>query len=59
MTEHNINRRGATGESDEQDADTERDDNADEQRSEAEIKRELRKSTVGRAILDYARQRGR
>lgn len=55
MTEHNINRSGSANGSDEQDAATERDE--DEQRSEAEIKRELRKSTVGLAILDYARRR--
>jgi hypothetical protein len=55
MTEHSINRSGSTSGSDEQDAAD--DPEEGEERSEAEIKRELRKSTVGRAILDYARRR--
>jgi hypothetical protein len=58
MTKHSINRNGATANStDDQpadDEDTESDD--EEQRSEAEIKRELRKSVVGRAILDRHRE---
>lgn len=59
MTEHSINRNGATANS--TDEHTDEDENADdeEQRSEAEIKRELRKSVVGRAILSYDRRRRR
>lgn len=55
--EHSINR--AETNSAAEDTDDSDDDEEDEQRSEAEIKRELRESVVGRAILDIARQRGR
>jgi hypothetical protein len=62
MTEHSINRSGRTENStDDPDSETEagNDTKTDEQRSEAEIKRELRKSRIGRAIIDYdRRQRG-
>jgi hypothetical protein len=63
MTEHSINRSGRTENStDDPDTETEADNDSqtDEQRSEAEIKRELRKSRIGQAIIDYdRRQRGR
>lgn len=55
MTEHSINRSGSASDTDEQDA-VDGQDDADSDRSEAEIKRDLRKSTVGQAILDYDRQ---
>jgi hypothetical protein len=58
MTEHSINRSGATTNStDEHPDDQDTDD--EEQRSEADIKRELRKSVVGRAILSYDRRQRR
>jgi len=56
MTEHSINRNGATANSTDEHTDDENTDD-EEQRSEAEIKRELRKSVVGRAILSYDRRR--
>ena len=58
MTEHSINRSGATANSTDEhtDDDDAEDTDAEEQRSEAEIKRELRKSVVGRAILSYDRR---
>jgi hypothetical protein len=60
MTEHSINRSGATANStDEHTDDDDEDTDDEEQRSEAEIKRELRKSVVGRAILSYDRRRRR
>jgi hypothetical protein len=62
MTEHSINRSGtAENSTDDPDSETSDDDlEDDEQRSEAEIKRDLRKSRIGRAIIDYDdRQRGR
>jgi len=55
--EHTINRTDRTRSADNDDGG----DEEDEQRSEAEIKRELRKSVVGRAILEQNRdlkQRG-
>lgn len=56
--EHSINKSGPQANSD--DAESEDEDvDEREERSEAEIKRELRKSTVGRAIIDYARRRQR
>jgi hypothetical protein len=59
MAKHSINRSGATENS--QDEHTEgdvddSDDTTDEQRSEAEIKRELRGSVVGQAILRRNRE---
>jgi hypothetical protein len=61
MTEHSINRSGATANSqDEQpdvdESETDSEDTADEDRSEAEIKRELRESVVGQAILQRNRE---
>jgi hypothetical protein len=55
--EHTINRSGTTPNSDDDTDDADSDDERDEHRSEAEIKRELRKSEVGRAILGYNRAR--
>jgi hypothetical protein len=58
MTEHSINRSGSTDEEPRGDSDTADDEDTDDEdtRSEAEIKRELRKSVVGRAILSYDRR---
>jgi hypothetical protein len=59
MTEHSINRSGATANSQDEQPDVDdpdSEDTADEDRSEAEIKRELRESVVGRAILQRNRE---
>lgn len=58
MTEHSINRSGSRRTDSEEDTDSDGDDvdEQDNQKSEAEIKRELRQSAIGRALLKRNRE---